>query len=388
MSVQDVIFVQKKLKIVLTLTAPTLVLVLLAMKERIRQDLNTKARSSKKDVLYLRKGDLCDDIDECSTNETECDENARCQNTDGSYKCYCEEGFYGTGRFCQSGQCNDAICDMNKKCVSQTTMDCECKAGFLTGKDGECIDIDECSADKSCNNNGKCSNLPGSYSCSCNQGYSGTTCSVCDIGYSLDEDRNCSDVDECLGVNQCSEYASCSNTVGSYQCKCDSGYWGNGRNCTNHSVLALNTNLEHGAPRNIWAIVVDSNGQKTDLPCFKKEEHTEAYQSCSVSWKNQMIVFGGAIEARQISRVDGQRLTRIGHLNFDFRWGARTVISQKYIILCFSVQAENTHHLEHHQCRRTTQLNLEFTKTSPSKYEHTKTATSASKSKLNSSGYE
>ena len=41
------------------------------------------------------------------------------------------------------------------------------------------------------------------------------------------------DIDECqLNTDECDINASCNNTDGSYQCICNSGYWGSGLNCT------------------------------------------------------------------------------------------------------------------------------------------------------------
>ena len=41
------------------------------------------------------------------------------------------------------------------------------------------------------------------------------------------------DIDECqLNTDECDINASCNNTEGSYQCTCNSGYWGSGLNCT------------------------------------------------------------------------------------------------------------------------------------------------------------
>ena len=41
------------------------------------------------------------DIDECASSETnECDTNALCNNTKGSYVCRCVEGFEGDGQSC------------------------------------------------------------------------------------------------------------------------------------------------------------------------------------------------------------------------------------------------------------------------------------------------
>ena len=42
----------------------------------------------------------------------------------------------------------------------------------------------------------------------------------------------CADVDECArGEDECSDFAQCFNTVGSYACSCVAGYTGDGRTC-------------------------------------------------------------------------------------------------------------------------------------------------------------
>ena len=42
------------------------------------------------------------------------------------------------------------------------------------------------------------------------------------------------DINECAGVNNCSDDSNCTNTLGSYQCSCHDGYLdeGNGYTCT------------------------------------------------------------------------------------------------------------------------------------------------------------
>ena len=39
------------------------------------------------------------------------------------------------------------------------------------------------------------------------------------------------DIDECSSGHQCDSSATCYNTDGSYTCTCDSGYTGDGRTC-------------------------------------------------------------------------------------------------------------------------------------------------------------
>ena len=40
------------------------------------------------------------------------------------------------------------------------------------------------------------------------------------------------DVNECDGDNNCDSNANCTNTIGSYNCSCNSGFTGNGFTCT------------------------------------------------------------------------------------------------------------------------------------------------------------
>ena len=44
----------------------------------------------------------CDDIDECSNGENECDENSDCTNLPGSYDCQCHYGYEGDGYTCEN----------------------------------------------------------------------------------------------------------------------------------------------------------------------------------------------------------------------------------------------------------------------------------------------
>ena len=41
------------------------------------------------------------------------------------------------------------------------------------------------------------------------------------------------DVNECdLNTHDCDEHATCNNTIGSYECECNTGYSGDGNECT------------------------------------------------------------------------------------------------------------------------------------------------------------
>ena len=40
------------------------------------------------------------DIDECRLGTDDCDDNAKCDNTPGSFECTCNEGYSGDGKNC------------------------------------------------------------------------------------------------------------------------------------------------------------------------------------------------------------------------------------------------------------------------------------------------
>ena len=72
---------------------------------------------------------------------------------------------------------------------------------------------------------------------------------------------------------------------------------------------------------------------------FEFGETTSVHKSCALAYKNEFFVFGGTSayggDKRQISKISGCRLERIGTLAFDLLMGACTGVQDTRIYLCF-----------------------------------------------------
>ena len=98
--------------------------------------------------------------------------------------------------------------------------------------------------------------------------------------------------------------------------------------------MAINTKKEKN-----FAYSINPRGSFDQLN-FHFEPKTEVYKSCSTHWQNNHYVFGGDNEEQQVSVVNGNRLERKATLNFDFQYGACTVLHQIIIVLCFGKSGE------------------------------------------------
>ncbi|XP_072514003.1 vitamin K-dependent protein S [Salminus brasiliensis] len=134
-----------------------------------------------------------------------------CIDGHGTYKCVCKPGWRGLHCEEDINECEDpdfrAGC--NQKCYNLPgSFRCTCDDGYYLHEKIYCTDINECRLYPSiCEEPARCVNTPGMYECLCPTGYK----------YNFTS-RECQDVDEC-GLNLC-DY-ECVNTVGSYSCHCD-----------------------------------------------------------------------------------------------------------------------------------------------------------------------
>ena len=93
--------------IFVALETPVLTLKALTYVHVIRQDTTTSGRRI---TALVRSLLLCctkhyskyfiTDVDECVFGIHNCDGNATCLNTDGSFTCSCNEGYFGNGELC------------------------------------------------------------------------------------------------------------------------------------------------------------------------------------------------------------------------------------------------------------------------------------------------
>ncbi|XP_023195497.1 fibrillin-2-like [Xiphophorus maculatus] len=223
------------------------------------------------------KGLVCEDINECEVFPGVCT-NGRCVNTQGSFRCECAAGLTldSSGRTCvdmRSEQCYkkwhedecgeplpgryrvDMCCcsvgaawgidceECPKEGTSEFNTICPRGRGFanrgdiLTGRSFY-KDVNECKVFQGLCTYGTCRNTIGSFKCRCNSGFALTA-----------EERNCTDIDECRISPDLCGHGTCVNTPGSFECECFEGYESGFmmmKNCMDIDECERNPLLCHG----------------------------------------------------------------------------------------------------------------------------------------------
>ncbi|CAO2641615.1 Adhesion G protein-coupled receptor E1 [Lemmus lemmus] len=151
-------------------------------------------------------------VNECEDTTT-CPAYATCTDTVDSYYFTCKQGFQSS-----NGQTN------------------------FKGPGVECQDVDEClQSDSPCGPNSVCKNLPGRFKCSCIRGFSSTTGKSWILRI---QDRFLgTDINEGLTARICPAHSNCSNSVGSYKCTCQPGFFWNDLACEDVDECSRNSTL-------------------------------------------------------------------------------------------------------------------------------------------------
>ncbi|CAM4681375.1 unnamed protein product [Caretta caretta] len=217
---------------------------------------------SGKNRLFTDVTEICDDINEClEPSPADCGGNTNCCNTAGSYFCTCVNGYEprsGKTNFTHASEntCQDidecrgpspVDCGPHANCTNVPgSYSCSCtdgyepssgKANFTHARENTCQDIDECQRNATvCQPHGNCINMPGSYRCKCSWGFGKSQ---------RDTSKICTDIDECRTIPDiCGPNATCINTIGSYRCECRAGYVPSNRNTTLCKELTCPTLLD------------------------------------------------------------------------------------------------------------------------------------------------
>lgn len=140
-----------------------------------------------------------------------------------SVPCICHIGWEGESCSVDIDGCHDDPCVSPSVCSDNSPEEhnntsvaykCDkCIPGYIQGNEKKCVDVDECVSGSQCGVRQQCTNVEGSFSCSCQSGYRSDP----------NQDLECLDVNECLEqTSECEQL--CNNTEGGYVCSCRESY--------------------------------------------------------------------------------------------------------------------------------------------------------------------
>ena len=98
---------------------------------------------------------------------------------------------------------------------------------------------------------------------------------------------------------------------------------------------------------------------------FDVDGEAEVFRSCSLTWENELYVFGGNSKQTQISKVTSCRLEPIGQLKFNHHLGDCVNVAGNKVILCFNNASGDSK-----KCRVASSPTGEFSEMKLSQYDH------------------
>ena len=111
---------------------------------------------------------------------------------------------------------------------------------------------------------------------------------------------------------------------------------------------------------------------------FSINNDTEVFHSCSITWYNELYVYGGDSKKTQISKVTDCRLEQVGELEFEHKQGDCVNVADEQIYLCFD---QNN---GWKKCRVRTAPLGQFNEITSSHYDHRATRIATDDSELKS----
>ena len=118
-----------------------------------------------------------------------------------------------------------------------------------------------------CHHDAVCANDAGSWTCTCNTGYSGNG-------------QACAEIDECAAqTDDCHLDATCTNTPGSWSCACNVGFDGDGLTCTNIDECAVPAGAKGFGPANYEAGSVFRAWPSSEAVCSGGGDHLVSIHS-------------------------------------------------------------------------------------------------------------
>ena len=129
-------------------------------------------------------------------------------------------------------------------------------------------------------------------------------------------------------------------------------------------------------------VITDANGLQDLNVTVTFDENTAIYSSCTMTFMNEFYVFGGnsaySGDRRQISKLVGCQLQRIGTLEFDHDRGACANVNDNKIYLCFN---NNSLYNDSKRCMIASTPEGQYSEAALTEYEHRQTSIAASSSK-------
>ena len=211
--------------------------------------------------------------------------------------------------------CGDGIkmpleeCDDGNKVALDGCFGCVVESGWRCNENSpsQCSDIDECSENSdNCSEFATCTNTPSSFECNCNSGY-------------LGDGVSCTDIDECLTeVDNCSQ--NCTNTEGSFTCSCNDGYTLNNDGFTCDDINECSDNSD-----NCSQICTNTEGSFTcscntgyfqdGINCTDIDECSDNSDNCSQNCTNREGSFTCSCNDGYILNNDGFTCDEINECN-------------------------------------------------------------------------